>query len=211
MTKADELYQRLEAKIQSFESHFLGDYIQRSNTDPNLEFNETDLHAYSVLSHAALEGFFEDVSNFLLEESVNYWLHKQRAVSSLLCLLAHYVPKDSERNRRRREEDRLSEFLTERIHWLKNKHADTIEQNHGIKLKDIHNLFGPIGIDSYQDPMLSGTLDTFGNYRGDVAHKATTLSANRQYTPHNVKEWIDDCLKLAALIRNEVNKLLRDG
>jgi hypothetical protein len=200
MTKADTHYSELVKRIQELENHFLADYFKKSAIDPSIAYDENNVYAYSLMSHAAIEHYFEKVVRFVLEECLEKWLKQQRILKPTLCLAMHYI------SERRTDTQMCDDYFTQHIKQIKLDHESAVDANNGIKLINLSNMLNPIGVDTLQRNMiLQGSLNTFGSYRGEIAHSAFAKST---IPPETIKKWVQDCLDLGNELRNEVNSLV---
>jgi hypothetical protein len=201
--RTDKLYEELKKRIDKLRQHFLKERAELENpTDSPLLDEDLDLHAYSLMAHASFENYFEDVARLILEASVERWEKAGKSSVVLLCLLRHFDPGAT----RRAKDKCVQDYLKGQIGIVRKEHDRIIRQNHGISSKNIHSLFGPLGIDSYVDNVSLGSLDTFSSKRGDIAH---TYGAITDFGIQEVKTWIDDALKIAEALRDEVKEMLK--
>lgn len=118
-----------------------------------------------VLGHAELESFFESLAFDLLESSLQIW-EKENFVNYNLAALLFNTSCN------KLKEDLFSDIPKEAVKKYKN---NILEKNHGIKKKDLINLYRPIGynldkIDNDKIKKLIEALDFLGGRRGESAH-----------------------------------------
>lgn len=118
-----------------------------------------------VLGHAELESFFEGLALDLLESSLQVWKDYGFVNYNLGALLFNASFK--------KEKDDSFSSIPEKA--IKNYKEDTLRNNHGIKKRNLINLYEPLGynldkIDNDKIQQLIGTLDALGGRRGESAH-----------------------------------------
>ena len=133
--------------------------------------------SYSVLAHAAFEQFFEDVALDFGERLLNYWqsgkLMDRRLIACIGCIVAGdgnflYLEADESKGQES-STHQLSKALRKRITFLRN----AIDDNNGISLKFLRNMFGPLGINTELDPDTQSGLTFIARNRGTFAHRRT--------------------------------------
>lgn len=131
---------------------------------------ELDLiRAYVLLCHAEIETFIEDWAKILLQ-TLTAELQNLKSGSKFARLHANRVARDL-------------------LH--------TINTNHGIKAKNLLNMFGPFGIletdfDAIDANFLS-LLNGFGHRRGESAH-GSVMRATKQPNPIQEKKTVYEIL-----------------
>lgn len=199
MSKVDDLFNALDERIKKLREHFLKD--RKEDEDLTQIEEDFDLYAFSLIVHALFEAYFENLCEYVLEASLDRWASKKQQNKTILCLLSYYSPQKPER----RDELHTHKYLHENLMYAKSKHRQKIRDNNGIKTKNIQEILGPIGIDSYIDAHVIASLETFGQYRGDIAHTANTKTI---YGIVEVNSWIEDGLTFAQMLRQEANEIL---
>lgn len=141
---------------------------------PTGAYNDTvyeKVRAYTVLSHAEMEYYFEETALAIAQKAYSKWTHHQKASTPLLALVAYYtgqysaIPDSHAANR-------ASEDINARINKAYREYNSLIRvNNHGIKEKNLLNIFLPIGIQvSEFDENMLIALNNFGSMRGSIAH-----------------------------------------
>lgn len=141
---------------------------------PTGEYNDIDYEkvlAYTVLSHAEMEYYFEETALAIAQKAYNRWTRSKKASTPLLALVAYYtgqyqaLPESHDGNR-------SGEDINARINKAYSEYNSQIRvSNHGIKEKNLLGIFLPIGIEvSEFDENMLIALNNFGATRGRIAH-----------------------------------------
>lgn len=144
------------------------------NFSPTGAYSDTvyeKVRAYTVLSHAEMEYYFEEIALAIAQKAYNKWTNHKKASTPLLALVAYYtgqypaIPESHTANR-------VSDDIHARINTAYREYNALIRgNNHGIKEKNLLNIFLPIGIQvsEFDEGMLIA-LNNFGTTRGRIAH-----------------------------------------
>jgi hypothetical protein len=201
MQSPEQAYNSLRTTINDLEEEFLATILQVRSLNSLSKAELFQLSAFIVLSHAAFEECFEALASWGLHTAVEDWRrgHVREAALALLLHFGKRVPIDDEAKpstafeRVRAELDRLkspfSTFIT--------------RDSHGISLKYLMKLFYPLGVDIPNDMRMLGSLETFTELRGFVAHRATR-GAKKHLDPGDTRNIVMDCLDLAAELKKRV-------
>lgn len=168
--------------------------------------------AYRVLAHAEIESYLEDRAWEVVQDAKRVWDSTGKTRITLVSLIAFSgqtmksppeTLKPTKGSKTAKDEEiKLSKKIDSAVAGFKR----VINQNHGVKEANILALLLPIGIDSDDlDPNWLATMNTFGENRGDVAHKSAT--SYRTIQPPDpvselnmVKQITQDLLKVDELI-----------
>lgn len=182
MGKIIILYKELQETVASLETKFIQIHIPTKPDITPVDYS-LDVKAYCVLSHAALEDFFEKIS-LLLMEHLNLALYdkRRRIDRGLLIFLKTYGSEI-----KIEDETRTTfEYLRESLDKAKRSFSDYVHNNHGISAKKyLAQLMVPVGIDVPQDPNLLNSLDQLAQERGQYAHKGVV---NKILSPEDAKK-----------------------
>jgi RiboL-PSP-HEPN len=128
---------------------------------------EDDLaRAYVVLAHAELEAYIEDRASEIAHRAEINWQTKRRHSQVIRKLCAsHNVRANQPWMPFTKDPLRITSALQ--------SYKALVGSNHGIKETNLMKLVFPLGI-QYQtiDPALINDLDTFGSFRGGIAHSS---------------------------------------
>ncbi|WP_214684811.1 HEPN domain-containing protein [Exiguobacterium sp. s155] len=121
---------------------------------------------YRLLCHAEIESYIEEKALTLLNYSREIWRKSSEVNIVIVSLLANFrfiENKNGQQNM----------TTTTKIYKIFKEFEGVIENNHGIKQKNIFNLFIPLGIEENEfDPAWLSTMDTYGSKRGETAHSS---------------------------------------
>lgn len=162
-----KLKKRIEEIKENF-SFFIEPYPKEINNK-----NQDLIKSFILLCHTELENYFENICIRIISNSKATYDKNQKLFPSLLSLSLM-----SDRNFNDNEQD----FTTpkSRLNKLYTNYFATINNNNGIKEKDLRKLLPIIGIEmtTIDDTLLS-QLNAFGTKRGQTAH--TTKKQIRRF------------------------------
>jgi len=184
---------------------------------PISSYSESQLSrtaAYRVLAHAEIESYLEERAWEVVQNAKTLWDTSGRTTRTLICLLGFSgltmdKPSDTlSRNNVTQDNHDKRLKISKKIVLSSNEFWKIIDNNHGVKEKNILSLLLPIGIDSDDlDPAWLATMNTFGEKRGLVAHTSATSYMTIQ-TPdpanelNTVNQITDELLRIDELINN---------
>lgn len=188
---------------------------------PTSSYSESQLSrtaAYRVLAHAEIESYLEERAWEVVQNAKTLWDTSGKNTRTLICLLGFSdltmdKPPDTLKKPSNVKQDNHDKRLqiTEKINSAINSFKKVIDNNHGLKEKNILNVYSlTIGINSNDlDPNNTwlATMNTFGQKRGLVAHKSATSYMTTQ-TPdpanelNTVTQITDELLRIDELINN---------
>lgn len=185
-------YNHLQKRLRMLKRVYLPHSFSKTG-----EYSDTVLEktrAYTVLVHAEMEYYFEQIALEIAEKAFTKWETSKRTSRPLLALVAYYtgqyqsLPELHTGNR-------AHENINEKIKMAYTSYNKQIRaSNNGIKETNILSIFLPIGvvIENF-DENLFIALSNFGSKRGEIAHstKAQTLS-----TPDDAYAEVENLLSL---------------
>ncbi|MFM6270121.1 MAG: HEPN domain-containing protein, partial [Dolichospermum sp.] len=153
---------------------------------PTSSYSESQLSrtaAYRVLAHAEIESYLEERAWTIVIDAKKAW-ETGKTTRTLICLLGFSdltmdKPPDTLKKPSNVKQDNHDKRLeiTEKINSAIKSFKKVIDNNHGLKEKNILALLLSIGINSNDlDPNNTwlANMNTFGQKRGLVAHKSAT-------------------------------------
>ncbi len=127
--------------------------------------------AFRVLGHAALETYFENVSEELLGRCHSRWLRLNHAHPLLLSLCMRFAKLGAmpENQYLQKQKGNLTLLVKDAHDW----HARTIAENHGVREENLKSLFIPYGSTVWAliEPLCI-YIDPYAVLRGEYAHRA---------------------------------------
>ncbi len=172
----------------------------------------TKILAYRVLVHAEIESYLEDRAWEVVQNAKNVWDKTGQTNITLICLLGFSglimdAPPETLNPKKgskivNDEKIKISKKMDSALASFKR----VINQNHGVKETNILALLLPIGIDSnYLEITWLATMNTFGENRGEIAHKSASSYRTIQLVdPVSevtvVKQIIQELLKIDDLM-----------
>jgi len=140
--------------------------------------------AYFVLAHAELESYIEDKVVELIDYADSKWNPSRTSTWPLLCMLSYVhgekkgPPENFDPNQFK---DREFMAVTNSAMAL---HRGRVKVNHGVREKNLCDLLFPVGFSHTDiDSTLVASLDSFGQRRGDFAHKSMHTIGGNQIDP----------------------------
>ncbi|MFM6099571.1 MAG: HEPN domain-containing protein [Dolichospermum sp.] len=186
---------------------------------PTSSYSESQLSrtaAYRVLAHAEIESYLEERAWTIVIDAKKAW-ETGKTTRTLICLLGFSdltmdKPPDTLKKPSNVKQDNHDKRLeiTEKINSAIKSFKKVIDNNHGLKEKNILALLLPIGIDSDDlDPAWLATMNTFGENRGLVAHKsATSYMTIQTLDPANELNTVTQIRKELLRIDELINNLI---
>lgn len=132
--------------------------------------NQDKLKSFKLLVHAEIEWYFESTVKDIVNFSKRQWLNKKGITPSLSYMIL-YSPSKFDG-----EKDISSLTQKKRIEKIITAFETVIDQNNGIKEKNLMKLLVPLGINFQSlDQTWLSTIDSYGSSRGDIAHKSHSV------------------------------------
>ena len=104
----------------------------------------------------------------------------------------------------------LSKALRERVTSLRN----AIDDNHGISLKFLRNMFGPLGINIQLDPDTQSGLTLIARNRGTFAHRRTPKTngkfAHKPVSASDIVKYVKLVLKYCEQFETDIGDTFTD-
>lgn len=181
----------LKRSVKEVEARFLQPHLGSATLGPPSRREVLDVAACVVLVHGALEGFAEDLANWLLARSVKNWTYRKRTTRCTASLLLYQKapPTDA-------PPKSIFDNIRSALDEAKTKVSRDIYQNQGITLDHMRALFMPLGVDVPNDPLLAASLDLLVTMRHQWAHhdhrRAKVLKSAK-----DVQTTVSDCVALA--------------
>ncbi len=183
------------------------------NFDPTGSYSELVIartRAYRVLSHAEVEYFLEERVREIANHALSTWNSSQKTCKALMSMIA-YSNQEMKLPPHRlsapsgatpaaiNKHNRLLK-LNERVQNSHRLFIDQINNNHGVREKNILRMLLPIGFsDSDIDPLWIVEMDLFGRARGEAAHTS--------YIPSTLRHPLDPQTEFTR-VQNLLNGLL---
>lgn len=175
-------HKRLLSRVKSLENNLL----PTVKVSGNYTKKESDLiRSYILLSHAEIESYFEDIAKDKVSKALNKWIANKEKSNCLLSVMSFCGNDLDWQNKpdKDRIESRINRTISHYINLLQN--------NHGIKSKNILNILLPLGVelDDIDQAWLS-SMNTFGAKRGVFAH--STIRTQSQIDLVTEKNFINN-------------------
>lgn len=161
------------------------------------EAEKDRLHAYVLLAHAEIESFIEKLASFMADQAKR--LSSTSKCAPVASRLIVY--------RATHSKEKIEPATMDSISSACSFFEKLIIKNNGIKSSNVYQLFMPLGLTHDDlDPVLMGNLDTFGIYRGELAHTAARLKQGS--SPSKEKSMVANILRDLSHFDERVRALL---
>lgn len=196
MNEFASMYQELNYYLLDIQSKFIDSFFP---VDPSVgpEQYEHDVRAYCILSHAALEQFFEDIVRLVVIKSIENWSKDRRITLPLLTLLSY---SNSRLTVDKSDPPPIDDILKEVIQKTENQISNELENNHGAAKKYLQRMLMPVSIDILNDATVTSSLARLASARGQYAHLRKVKSI---IAPEDAKKCVNDCLVLCQHVASQ--------
>lgn len=193
---ASKEYGVLQKNIKALKVQFLN---FEKRIDGKYTFYElTQCRAFITFSHAEVEIYFEAMASKAIDAAEKKWRQNERVTNSIAAMLTYRPQKDSTIPDNPIDQGKQSKFSSLVGSAIASQRA-AIKGNHGIKPKNLAELFIPLGMASDQfDGALLIQLKNFGERRGNHVHQ------NSQVSLPKVRDPFDDELHDIEFLVSEI-------
>lgn len=183
MAQNSLLYTRLCRRIKRLENCYLPKKVNPLGCYTTKE--EDNIRAYSLLTHAELEYYFETISVKKVDDALKKWRANKKYNSPILLSLCCFIEHTAN--------VKNATTLESKVRQIIGVYRDTIRKNNGIKEDNIRSILIPIGIvDADMNRTWLNTLNSFGSTRGEIAH--TCASVQTLPNPKDIKDKINNII-----------------
>lgn len=192
---ASREYVVLKKNIKGLQTQFLN--FEKRLDGSYTAFELTQCRAFITFCHAEVEIYFEAIAARVIDSAEAHWQRYSRTTNSIAAMLVYRTQKEISLPDNPKEQGQKSKFDTLVGKAIASQRA-AIKGNHGIKPKNLSELFIPIGMqpDQFDDALLI-QLKNLGERRGDQVHQ------NSQVSLPKIRDPIDDELRdIEFLIRD---------
>ncbi len=177
-------------------------------------FCQDNLKAFRLLVHAEIEYYLEEMAKNVCGEALKEWVYDRKSSNIIISLVASHYSGSKELESAVADYKPLSKTqlqknngdvvvtVTELAHQY---YRRTVDDNNGIKERNIKNLFYPLGI--VEEDLELGWLavvDEFGSMRGLVAHKGNKVQS--PINPMDEKLQVINVLDGVHVLEDALNK-----
>lgn len=208
-------YSDLKASVRSLRRHLLPAKFDPTGTYRDRVF--TGVVAFRVLSHAAIEQYFEERSIEIAKNALKQCRSTGAVSLPALALLGfsgreHRLPPatiDPPDPSMKKSWPSMIE-MKQRLNDCATAYVQRIsKENHGIREKHILAMLVPIGVNpSNIDRLFLSEIDNFGSVRGDYAHTSPTVHIVKRPDPKDALDKIESLLNLIEPVDKELDALL---
>ena len=194
-------YRDLRGRIRRLRINLLPKKFDPTGSYTEREIDRTS--AFSVLAHAEIEWYLEEIVFETANKAYGSW-HQQGLVTRPLLAMVAYVdshlgrvPQKFPTGTSRDLDGRIKKSLD----WF---NAYTRGSNHGIREENILKLLLPVGISEFDiDQAWLATTSSFGKKRGEIAHTSQQVSS-----PPNPEDELNTVNLIVDGLKDIDNKLL---
>ncbi|WP_281863990.1 hypothetical protein [Planomicrobium okeanokoites] len=190
-----EFIEYLKKDINELREDLLGKYYEKANNkeepDPfmgveqpkDIKLLKNRVRAFYLVSHAEIQSYLEYICDYHLKYAYKKYTEKGEISKLLLFFLSTYsqgfiqpsyynVDPNRAENSNKKLHD--TDSIEKRYEYIKKEYNKTIEENNGVKKKNLYLLLHPLGItvNSFEELKMTSLLDEFGKQRGEFAHTA---------------------------------------
>lgn len=143
----------------------------------------TQCRAFITFCHAEVENYLESIASKVVDAAEKHWRRHRRVTNAIAAMLAYRCQRETTLPDNPIEQGRSTRFET----LIGNAIAiqrSAIKGNHGIKPKNLSELYLPVGMtpDQFDNPLLI-QLKNLGERRGDHVHQNSQISLPKVRDP----------------------------
>lgn len=216
LTRKSVQYRALCKELQGLRHHLLPKTFEPTGQYPDRIYTRT--FAYQVLTHAEFEYYFERRVEEIYRTSIGRFRTTRHTNKVLACLLAfsglnNDAPPESKSPVQQNQQNRWDEKvkIDKRATRAANAFYKAIQDNHGIKEKNLLKLLLPIGIEVDElDDVWLASMNSFGELRGSIAHSSNSHNRTAQLPdPQIALTTVTDLAEGIKPLDELLNKLLK--
>lgn len=164
----------MRQQVEELRAEFLPDPFPTAGTDIGDPSVQWHTKAFVVFGHAEVEAYLEDRAKAIVKAAEAVWLKSAKftppLVFMLCCFGERLVPPKVSTGPKAQD---IPAQLSDRALKLFLHYHQQIKDNHGVKEKNVLELFSPLGLPlSVLGSTLLPDLDFFGAIRGTHAHQS---------------------------------------
>lgn len=161
----------LRQGVETLRTHFLPPVFDPLGNYADSVRIQSHTRAFLILSHAEIESYFEEWAKEIARSSENLWNSSSRVSRPLAFLLSTLAAQFKIPETIQGASKDIPQMLSDAVTTVYSRYYKQIKDNHGIKEKNLLDLFGPLGLaPAALSSTLLPSLDHLGKSRGDHAH-----------------------------------------
>lgn len=169
-------WKRLKSEVETLRKQFLPTPFNILGVYPKQSDVQASTRAFLVLCHAEFESYIEELARDITRSSESVWNKSGRLAVPLQFLFMSLGKNIVVPDKVTAGGKDARQQLADEVVRLLQRFYKRLNDNNGLKEKNILSLFGPLGIPTGAfGPTLLPSLDSFGKLRGDHVHKSVTL------------------------------------
>lgn len=197
-------YDELEKYVTLIRTKYLDPFIPAHPTAKPSDY-EFEVKSFCILSHAALEEYFENVAITIMHKSIEAF-YSQTLTYPLLAMLSYSNQRLSIDGNEDHAELKSFDNIRNLLEEFKQQFSIEINNNNGISPKYLRKIFTPIYINIIDDPNIKNSLKQLAKERGSYSHKRKNPTIP---PPEDVRAYVDDCLSLCRNIKDQAYALIK--
>lgn len=189
----------------SLRTRFLGDVppTPAPLSDENFEM----IAAYTVLTHATLEHYFECTAKYASNIAFNNFKNTKK-FNNIISNISIYSASPIKVPSKLDKKDHLTSHVTKSVRQF----STDIGNSHGIKEEALTNLFTRIGFDLHPHNTLIAECEELGKYRGAFAHTTTRVAKNKtSIDPRTTLVRITNIFQMLQNFSDELDKYIKSN
>jgi len=202
MRQLDDIYGELSQHLDAYKQRFISPHVP-ANPEAQPQSFAFDVKAYCILSHAALEDYFETVSLSIVSQAIDAWITRRQPSECILMLIGRYGIAYSLSDEDAGPDVRIFDTVREMLVDVKKRFSRDIHDNHGVSVRHLRKLVAPIGCDFIPDGNASNAFVQLSKERGIYAHK---VGAQQVLAPEDAAGFVTDCLRYAEWLKEELKR-----
>jgi len=190
-------FKGLISRVARLQEHFLP---RQFSPTGQYTLKQYDLaKAYVLLVHAEIEAFLEDRSRDRAMKLGKQWLTKGRHSKGIRRLIHSH-------NLQVKQPWQPIDWSPGKVDSAINSYISSINNNNGIKEKDVCHMFFPLGIE-YKDFDVTwlANMSSYGAARGGFAH--SSIKTHQPVDPKNELSKVQGIVKGLAKLDRKINRL----
>lgn len=193
----DALFNNAYGQIVRLRYRFIRPFSNRSRIVSPSDY-ELDVEAFCVLSHAALEQLFEEVTITLLDYQVGEYVMHRRLSSELIMLLLYHGRNAVFEKKYNDVEIRSFDLIRDSLEAAKRDFSLAVSNNNGLHFLHLIRLLAPAAIDIQLSADERYAIDQLKIARGDYAHRG--IAARVIPSPEEVLNYVYRTLAVARRV-----------
>jgi hypothetical protein len=198
MPTVTDLHQELAVTLDRYADRYINQHLPVDPQAVPADF-ELDVRSYCLLSHAALEEYFEEVVLAIADSAIDQWKNAAVLSRALVMLLVRYGMTAGISDEDEGENVKVYDHIRGLAAQAKVRFSDDVHGNHGASPRYLRRLLVPVGLDFLPDANTLDSLTRLARVRGAYAHHGAVKTVT---SPEDARNYVSDCRAFAATVRD---------